>query len=82
MDLLGALEAEKLTKQKWKQYCGTPCTCTLSGGGDERGVGSGQTWEAGSSYVCLLSVYLKFPPPRTFPSCPSIRDYGIYFARA
>ena len=23
--LLGALEAEKLTKQKWKQYCGTPC---------------------------------------------------------
>ena len=23
--LLGALEAEKSTKQKWKQYCGTPC---------------------------------------------------------
>ena len=25
MELLGALEAEKLTKQKCKQYCGTPC---------------------------------------------------------
>ena len=25
MELLGALEAEKLTKGKWKQYCGTPC---------------------------------------------------------
>ena len=25
MDLLVALEAEKLTKQKWKQYCGTLC---------------------------------------------------------
>ena len=25
MELLGALEAKKLTKQKWKQYCGTPC---------------------------------------------------------
>ena len=24
MELLGALEAEKLTKQKWEQYCGTP----------------------------------------------------------
>ena len=22
---LSALEAEKLTEQKWKQYCGTPC---------------------------------------------------------
>ena len=26
MGLLSALEAEKLTKQKWEQYCGTPCT--------------------------------------------------------
>ena len=26
MEVLGALEAEKLTKQKFKQYCGTPCT--------------------------------------------------------
>ena len=26
MELLGALEAEKFTKQKCKQYCGTPCT--------------------------------------------------------
>ena len=26
MEFLGALEAEKLTKEKWKQYCGTPCT--------------------------------------------------------
>ena len=26
MDLLGALEPKNLTKQKWKQYCGTPCT--------------------------------------------------------
>ena len=26
MEFLGALEAEKLTKQKWEQYCGTPCT--------------------------------------------------------
>ena len=25
IELLGALEAEKLTKQKCKQYCGTPC---------------------------------------------------------
>ena len=25
MELLGALEAKKLTKEKWKQYCGTPC---------------------------------------------------------
>ena len=25
MEFLGALEAEKLTKQKWAQYCGTPC---------------------------------------------------------
>ena len=25
MELLDALEAEKLIKQKWKQYCGTPC---------------------------------------------------------
>ena len=25
MEFLGALEAEKLTKQKWEQYCGTPC---------------------------------------------------------
>ena len=25
MELLGALEAKKLTKQNWKQYCGTPC---------------------------------------------------------
>ena len=23
MNLIGALEAEKLMKQKWKQYCGT-----------------------------------------------------------
>ena len=26
MELLGASEAENLTKQKWKQYCGTPCS--------------------------------------------------------
>ena len=26
MELLGVLEAEKLKKQKCKQYCGTPCT--------------------------------------------------------
>ena len=26
MELLGALEAEKSTKEKWKQYCGTPCS--------------------------------------------------------
>ena len=26
LELLGLLVAEKLTKQKWKQYCGTPCT--------------------------------------------------------
>ena len=25
MELLDALEAQKLMKQKWKQYCGTPC---------------------------------------------------------
>ena len=25
MEFLGALEADKLTKQKWEQYCGTPC---------------------------------------------------------
>ena len=25
MELLDALEAKKLMKQKWKQYCGTPC---------------------------------------------------------
>ena len=25
MELLGASEAENLTKQKLKQYCGTPC---------------------------------------------------------
>ena len=25
MKILGASEAENLTKQKWKQYCGTPC---------------------------------------------------------
>ena len=25
-----SLEAEKLTKQKWEQYCGTPCTNLLS----------------------------------------------------
>ena len=24
MEFQGALEVEKLTKQKWKQYCGTP----------------------------------------------------------
>ena len=24
MELIGALEAEKSTQQKWKQYCGTP----------------------------------------------------------
>ena len=29
MELLDALEAEKLMKQKWKQYCGTPCTTIL-----------------------------------------------------
>ena len=28
MELLGASEAENFTKQKWKQYCGTPCICT------------------------------------------------------
>ena len=27
MELLGALEAEKLTKQKCKQYCRTPVGC-------------------------------------------------------
>ena len=26
MELLGALEATKLTEQKWEQYCGTPFT--------------------------------------------------------
>ena len=26
MELLGASEDKNLTKQKWKQYCGTPCT--------------------------------------------------------
>ena len=26
IELLGALEAKKLTIEKWKQYCGTPCT--------------------------------------------------------
>ena len=26
MEILGALEAEKLTKQKWEQYCGAPWT--------------------------------------------------------
>ena len=26
MVFLGALEADKLTKQKWEQYCGTPCS--------------------------------------------------------
>ena len=26
MEFFGASEAEKLTKQKWEQYCGTPCT--------------------------------------------------------
>ena len=30
MKLLGALEAEKLTKQKCKQYCGTPCRWLLN----------------------------------------------------
>ena len=25
MELLGVLEAEKLTKTMWEQYCGTPC---------------------------------------------------------
>ena len=25
MELLGVSEAKNLTKQKWKQYCGTPC---------------------------------------------------------
>ena len=25
MELLGASEAKNFTKQKWKQYCGTPC---------------------------------------------------------
>ena len=25
VEFLGVLEAEKLTKQKWEQYCGTPC---------------------------------------------------------
>ena len=25
MEFLGALEAKKLTKPKWEQYCGTPC---------------------------------------------------------
>ena len=29
MEFLGASEAEKLTKQKWEQYCGTPCTLKL-----------------------------------------------------
>ena len=30
MKLLDALEAEKLMKQKRKQYCGTPCTIIFS----------------------------------------------------
>ena len=25
MEFLGALEAEKFNKQKWEQYCRTPC---------------------------------------------------------
>ena len=25
MEFLGALEVENLRKQKWEQYCGTPC---------------------------------------------------------
>ena len=25
MEFLDAFEAEKLTKQKWEQYCETPC---------------------------------------------------------
>ena len=29
MELLGALQAKKLTKEKWKQYCGTPCATTF-----------------------------------------------------
>ena len=28
MELLDALEAKKLMKQKWKQYCWTPCIIT------------------------------------------------------
>ena len=28
MEFQGALEAEKLTKQKWEQYCETPCKKT------------------------------------------------------
>ena len=31
MEYLGALEAEKLTKQKWEQYCGTPCSSEGAG---------------------------------------------------
>ena len=30
MELLGALEAERLTEQKWKQYCWIPCRETKS----------------------------------------------------
>ena len=29
MEFLGALEAEKLTTQKWEQYFGTPCKMIL-----------------------------------------------------
>ena len=30
MELLRALEAEKLTKEKRKEFCGTPCTIVPS----------------------------------------------------
>ena len=32
MEFLDALEAKKLTKQKWEQYCGTPCMLPFLGG--------------------------------------------------
>ena len=35
-EFLGAWEAEKLTKQKWKQYCGVPYTYLATMGGQDR----------------------------------------------
>ena len=60
MELLAALEAEKLRKEKWKQYCGTPCICLF-----ERFIKL-----TGISRFLLASLRISFAEPHTTHQTP------------
>ena len=57
MELLDALEAEKLMKQKWKQYCGTPCI--LSRNQVVKTLGIGYQMCSISYFFLFLHDYVK-----------------------